>query len=130
MIEFRQVLVVAVGAAIGGVARFVIGQLFVMRFGPGFPWGTMFINVTGSFLIGVVFQLAESRAMGVTPLVRLFAATGILGGYTTFSAFSLEAFMLFDEGGGGAGLFYIIGSVAFGVVAAYAGLVLTRIVVR
>ena len=87
----------AIGAAIGGVARYVVGQFFAQRFGPGFPYGTLFINVTGSFLIGVVAELATSRAFGATPLIRIFAATGILGGYTTFSAFPLDALVLVSD---------------------------------
>ena len=84
MIDWRAVVAVAAGAAIGGVLRYVVGQLFLQRFGPGFPYGTLFINVSGSFLIGIVAQLALTRAFGITPLVRLLLATGILGGYTTF----------------------------------------------
>lgn len=130
MIEWKAVCAVAVGAALGGVARYVIGQVFAQRFGPGFPYGTLFINVTGSFLIGVVAELATSRAFGVTPLVRIFAATGILGGYTTFSAFSLEGLMLVTDGAAFLAALYAAGSVVLGLVAAYAGLVLARIAVR
>ena len=98
MIEWRAVAAVAIGAAFGGVLRYVVGQLFLQRFGPGFPYGTLFINVSGSFLIGIVAQLALTRAFGMTPLVRLLLATGVLGGYTTFSAFSLDALTLLESG--------------------------------
>ena len=130
MIEWKAVFAVAIGAAIGGVARYVIGQIFAQRFGPGFPYGTLFINVTGSFLIGVVAELATSRAFGMTPLVRVFAATGLLGGYTTFSAFSLDALVLVSDGAALLAALYAAGSVALGVIAAYAGLVLARITIR
>ena len=130
MIEWKAVFAVAIGAAIGGVARYVIGQIFAQRFGPGFPYGTLFINVTGSFLIGVVAELATSRAFGMTPLVRVFAATGLLGGYTTFSAFSLDALVMVSDGAALLAALYAAGSVALGVVAAYAGLVLARITIR
>jgi fluoride exporter len=130
VIEWKAVCAVAIGAAIGGVARYIIGQVFVQRFGPGFPYGTLFINVTGSFLIGVVAELATSRAFGVTPLVRVFAATGILGGYTTFSTFSLDALVLVSDGAGLLAALYAAGSVALGLVAAYAGLVLARVAIR
>ncbi len=130
MIEWKAVCAVAIGAAIGGVARYVIGQVFAQRFGPGFPYGTLFINVTGSFLIGVVAELATSRAFGVTPLVRVFAATGILGGYTTFSTFSLDSLVLVSDGAALLGALYAAGSVALGLVAAYAGLVLARLTIR
>ena len=130
MIEWKAVFAVAIGAALGGVARYVIGQIFAQRFGPGFPYGTLFINVTGSFLIGVVAELATSRAFGMTPLIRVFAATGLLGGYTTFSAFSLDALVLVSDGAALLAALYAAGSVALGVVAAYAGLVLARITIR
>src|ERR1700681_3660543 len=100
MIDPRALLSVAAGAATGGVLRYVVGQIFVQRFGPGFPYGTMFINVGGSFLIGIVAHLATTRTLGFTPMVTLFTATGVLGGYTTFSTFSLDAVTLFGEGGG------------------------------
>jgi CrcB protein len=130
MIEWKAVCAVAIGAALGGVARYVIGQVFAQRFGPGFPYGTLFINVTGSFLIGVVAELATSRAFGVTPLVRIFAATGILGGYTTFSAFSLDSLVLVTDGAAFLAALYAAGSVVSGLVAAYAGLILARITIR
>jgi fluoride exporter len=130
MIEWKAVCAVAIGAALGGVARYIIGQVFVQRFGPGFPYGTLFINVTGSFLIGVVAELATSRAFGVTPLLRVFAATGILGGYTTFSTFSLDALVLVGDGAALLATLYAAGSVALGLIAAYAGLVLARIAIR
>ena len=130
MIDWRAIVAVAVGAAIGGVARYIIGQIFVQRFGPGFPYGTLFINVTGSFAIGIVAQLALSQAAGMSPLMRLFTATGILGGYTTFSTFSLDAITLLGEGGALAALLYTGGSVILGFGGAALGVVLTRLVVR
>jgi fluoride exporter len=130
VIEWKAVCAVAIGAALGGVARYIIGQVFAQRFGPGFPYGTLFINVTGSFLIGVVAELATSRAFGVSPLIRVFAATGVLGGYTTFSTFSLDALVLVSDGAALVAALYAAGSVALGLVAAYAGLVLARATIR
>src|SRR5579864_4918404 len=114
-----SILAVGVGGGIGAVLRYVVGSLFVQRFGPGFPWGTLFINLTGSFLIGVLAQLAISRSFGITPTVRVFAATGVLGGYTTFSTFSLDSLVLVADGAAPLAAFYIAGSVLFGVIAAY-----------
>lgn len=125
--DWRAILAVAVGGGIGSVLRFVIGQVALQRFGPGFPWGTLVINITGSFLIGVVAGLAATRSLGVTPLVRVFVATGVLGGYTTFSTYSLDAMTLFGEGSFSIGTAYTLGSVFLGVAAAYAGLVVARI---
>lgn len=129
MIDWRAVAAVAIGAAFGGVLRYVVGQLFLQRFGPGFPYGTLFINVSGSFCIGVVAQLALTRAFGMTPLVRLFFATGILGGYTTFSAFELDAITLLESGAMPA-LIYVFGSVVLGFGGAALGIVLTRLALR
>ncbi len=129
MIDWRAVVAVAIGAAIGGVARYVVGQLFLQRFGPGFPYGTLFINVSGSFLIGIVAQLALTRAFGMTPLLRLLLATGVLGGYTTFSTFSLDALTLLESGALPA-LMYTLASVVLGFAGAGLGIVAARIAQR
>lgn len=129
MIEWRAVAAVAIGAAFGGVLRYVVGQLFLQRFGPGFPYGTLFINISGSFLIGIVAQLALTRAFGMTPLVRLLLATGVLGGYTTFSAFSLDALTLLESGAMPA-LVYTGASVVLGFGGAALGVILTRLALR
>jgi CrcB protein len=129
MIEWRAVVAVAIGAAIGGVLRYVVGQLFLQRFGPGFPYGTLFINVSGSLCIGIVAQLAATRAFGMTPFTRVLLATGVLGGYTTFSTFSLDAITLFDESVFPA-LLYVASSVVLGFAAAAAGVVLARLAAR
>jgi CrcB protein len=127
--DLRAVIAVAAGAAIGGVLRYVVGVTFLQRFGPGFPWGTFFINVTGSFIIGIVAELALTRAFGVTPVVRLFAATGVLGGYTTFSTFSLDTITLIGDGAAPVAALYACGSVAGSLVGTYAGHVLARMTV-
>ena len=123
-----QIVAVALGAAIGGVLRFVITNAFLQRFGPGFPFGTIFINVSGAFLIGVIAQLAATRAFGISPLVRIFAAVGILGGYTTFSTFAFEGVTLASDGAALLSLAYVLSSVVLGMVAAYAGGVFARII--
>jgi CrcB protein len=130
MNDWRAIAAVAVGAAMGGVLRYIVGQAFLQRLGPGFPYGTLFINVSGSFAIGIIAQLAVSQARGVPPLLRLFAATGVLGGYTTFSTFSLEAVTLFGEGGIVASLLYTGASVIAGFFAASIGIVVARLVAR
>jgi CrcB protein len=129
MIEWRAVVAVAIGAAVGGVLRYVVGQLFLQRFGPGFPYGTLFINVSGSLCIGIVAQLAATRAFGMTPFTRVLLATGVLGGYTTFSTFSLDAITLLDESVFPA-LLYVASSVVLGFAAAAVGVVLARLAAR
>lgn len=130
MIGWAQLASVAVGAAFGGVARYAVTIWFTQRFGPGFPFGTLFINVSGSFLIGVVVELSQTRVLGISPLVRLLLATGVLGGYTTFSTFSYDALVLAGEGSRGLALAYAAGSVLLGVAAAYGGIVLVRLAAR
>ena len=104
-----------------------MGFGFIGGFGTGFPLGTLFINISGSFLIGVVIQLEVTRALGITPLIRLLLATGILGGYTTFSAFSYEALGLLERNELGLALLYAGGSVFLGVAACYAGVAVVRL---
>ena len=92
-------LLVGLGSALGGVARYAAAGLFARLFGDAFPWGTLFVNVTGSFLIGFVATLTvvDGRVLlgdGGRQLVMI----GVLGGYTTFSAFSLQTLALFHEG--------------------------------
>jgi len=125
--DARAIVAVGIGGAIGAVLRYLIGSAFLQRFGPGFPWGTFFINVTGSFLIGAVAQLAFTRSFGVTPMVRAFAATGVLGGYTTFSTFSLDSVVLVGDGAAPLALAYAAGSVVSGIIAAYFGQVVARL---
>src|ERR1700761_8702822 len=125
MLDLRTILAVAVGAAIGGVGRLLISQLTVARAGPAAaPWATVFINVSGSFLIGVVLE-ATTRS-GAHPLWRYFLATGILGGYTTFSTFSLEAFLYWSNGLALTAVTYVGGSVILGIAAGARGLAPTR----
>ena len=130
MTTWFNIAAVAVGAAVGGVLRYLVTLLFTQRFGPGFPYGTLFINVSGSFLIGIVVELAQTRAVGVTPIVRLLLVTGVLGGYTTFSTFSYETFTLGAEGAQFLSLLYAAGSVILGVSGFFAGTVLARLALR
>ncbi|GAC1306254.1 MAG: fluoride efflux transporter CrcB [Vulcanimicrobiaceae bacterium] len=126
MYDARAMLVVGVGAALGGIARFVLGSIVVTRAGAGAaPLATLFINVSGSFLIGLALGGLGSRP-DVSPLWRLFIATGILGGYTTFSTFSFEVLSLASGGAPLAAAAYALASVGCGIAAAFAGLALAR----
>jgi len=114
------------GAALGGVLRFAITSLVVAGAGAGAaPLATLAINLAGSFFIGVVVGVAQTRPE-ISPLWRTFLATGILGGFTTFSTFSLDALAL--GGTGFLAIGYVAGSVGIGIVLAYAGLALGRAV--
>lgn len=92
-------IAVALGSIVGGVARYLVSVLFVSQIGDGFPWATLFVNVTGSFMIGFYAALTgPDGRLFVSPRQRQFVMVGICGGYTTFSAFSLETFRLAQSG--------------------------------
>jgi CrcB protein len=114
---------VALGGAIGASARYLTNVAVLRGIGPGFPWATVIVNVAGSFLMGVlVVWLAEKGAMRLAP----FLMTGILGGFTTFSAFSLDAVALWERGEPMLAAAYVAGSVVLAVAALFAGMALTR----
>jgi fluoride exporter len=120
-------LAVAVGGALGSLARFWLGALMTMLTGPRFPWGTLLINVLGSFIIGLVAGLTAMPArVGMHPDVRVFLMVGICGGFTTFSAFSLQSLELLQGGEVVAAFGYMIGSVVFCLLAVWAGWLLGR----
>ena len=119
-----NVLLVALGGAIGSVARYLAGAFIANRFGPDFPWGTFFVNVTGSFLIGVILSLVGG---GLLPAgARPFLAVGIMGGYTTFSTYDYESLQLIQGGELGAATFNALGQVVAGLIAVYLGVVVGR----
>jgi fluoride exporter len=123
-------LAVGIGAGLGGVSRYAITSLFVARFGPGLPLGTFFINLSGSFLIGFISELAQTRVLGIEPLVRIALTAGFLGGYTTFSSFAFETRTLAGEREWLTSLAYALSSVILGVAACYAGIVIARLAAR
>jgi len=126
VIDLRVVAAVGVGAAIGGIFRLLVTQLVVARAGAGYGfYATLFINVSGSFLIGIVIEMSQTRA-NLSTLWRYFLATGILGGYTTFSTFSYEALTLATGGFGLTSFLYIAGSVVLGIAGAFGGIVTAR----
>lgn len=116
-------LLVFVGAGLGGVLRHGV-NLAALRLGAGFPWGTLGINVAGSVMMGLVTGWLALR--GGPPQARLFVATGILGGFTTFSTFSLETVTLLERGEWAAALAYVVVSVLAGA----GGLALALLVMR
>ncbi len=118
---------VFLGAGIGGVLRHGVNLVSLKWLGASFPYGTMAINIIGSGVMGLVAGfLAFKAGEGWTQNARLFLATGILGGFTTFSAFSLDAVLLWERGEAMLAAFYVIGSVALSLVALVAGLALVR----
>lgn len=120
-------LLVFLGAGIGGVLRHGVNLATLRWLGPGFPFGTMAINILGSGLMGLlVGWLAFRAGEGWTQHGRLFFATGVLGGFTTFSAFSLDAVLLWQRGDLAMAAFYVLGSVVLSLIALFTGLALVR----
>ncbi len=118
-------LIVFLGAGIGGAGRHGVNVLSARLFGTGFPAGTLVINVLGCLVMGLIAGAFAFR--GHLPQeLRLFLTTGILGGFTTFSAFSLDAALLWERGEVGLAALYVGASVIFSLLAVAAGLVLSR----
>jgi CrcB protein len=113
---------VALGSMVGAVARFLVSVLSVSEFGDRFPWGTLFVNVTGSLVIGFYAALTgpDGRVF-VSPRQRLFVMVGFCGGYTTFSAFSLETLRLVQSGNIRTALAYIFVSIITWLVSVWIG---------
>ena len=114
---------VALGGAIGASLRYLSNVSAVRIFGPGFPYGTLFVNILGSFAMGVlIVALAKKGGTHLAP----FLMTGILGGFTTFSAFSLDSFTLWERGDITTALAYVAGTVILSLGALAAGIYLSR----
>jgi CrcB protein len=121
----NHLLLVALGGGIGAALRHLSNLLALRLFGPGFPWGTVFVNVAGSLAMGVLIGWL-ARGSGASNELRLFAATGVLGGFTTFSAFSLDFANLWREGQAIPAFAYAGFSVILSIMAVFAGLALMR----
>jgi fluoride exporter len=118
-------LAVMIGAAAGGLARYVIGTTVMQRFGGRFPLGTLVVNVTGCFLIGVLMTLFADRP-AAHPNWRLLLVTGVLGGYTTFSSFGWETYQAVHEGNALSGFANVALSLILGLLAVWCGALLAR----
>jgi len=111
---------VVLGGGAGSLARYLLGNAIMTRTGGRFPFGTVIINITGSFLIGLLMTLLTER-FTPHPNMRLLLVTGFLGGYTTFSSFEWETLALVRDGGWWLGLANVVGSVALGYSAVWLG---------
>lgn len=117
-----QYLFIALGGALGSLLRYWLSALFERRLGEGFPWGTIVINIAGSFLIGLLFSLAgRDGSPLLTPPARAFWLVGLLGGFTTFSAFSLQTLNLLRGGQPGLALANVILSLSLCLLAVWLG---------
>ena len=118
-----NILVVAVGGALGTVARYLISVGAGKLFGTSFPWGTIIINIVGSFVLGTFIEAFALR-WNTTEATRVFLTIGICGGFTTFSTFSMDTVLLATRGAMFESAFYVVVSVALSIAALYAGLLL------
>jgi CrcB protein len=121
----KTILVIGLGGGIGSICRYLMQVLITRHFPGSFPAGTFLVNITGCFIIGLLFGLS-ARHTWLTIEWRLFLITGICGGYTTFSSFSYESIMLFRQGNYLYFLLYVLSSVVLGLLATVGGSMLAR----
>ena len=123
----RSTLLVFLGAGLGGALRHGMNLAAAKTLGTDFPYGILIINITGSLVMGLIAGwLAFKAEVAWSQPLRLFLTTGVLGGYTTFSAFSLDTVLLAERGAYGQALLYVVGSVALAVGGCVAGLAVMR----
>jgi CrcB protein len=118
-------VLVFIGGGLGSMLRYFLTVTAGRAFGTQFPWGTFLINITGSTVMGLIAGYLAFKGEASQPW-RLFIMTGVLGGYTTFSAFSLDAGLLYERGEIGLALLYVLGSVLLAIAGLFAGLAIVR----
>jgi CrcB protein len=121
------VVAIALGGALGAVGRYALSSQITHWIGPGFPWGILLVNLVGCFVMGVIAELG-ALSLNLSPEMRAFLTTGILGGFTTFSAFALDSAVMIERGDWGATVLYVSASVLGSILALFAGLALVRVV--
>ena len=121
----KMLFVVGLGSFIGGVLRYSISLMMQSRL-QHFPWNTFLVNIVGCFLIGLLFGYADKSGMSAN--LKLFLGTGLLGGFTTFSAFSMESFRMLQLNAYGNVAMYVLGSVVFGLGATFLGVLLGKLI--
>jgi fluoride exporter len=121
----KLILAIGAGSFIGGILRYLLSQIVQSKFLITFPFGTLTVNITGCLLIGLVYGFSDRG--NLTPEWRLFLATGLLGGFTTFSAFSNETVGMLRDGQFGFATAYVSASVIVGIVATFTGILITKL---
>ncbi|MGD9812408.1 MAG: fluoride efflux transporter CrcB [Sphingobium sp.] len=121
-------LLVMIGGALGALGRYQFGRLAMHVAGPGWPWGTFGVNIIGGFLMGLLAGWLARFNVGGGEQIRLLVGVGAMGGFTTFSSFSLETMLMIERGQHGAAALYALLSVLLSVAALFAGLALMRLV--
>lgn len=120
-----HVILVAAGGAVGSVARYLVGVWSIRMLGLAFPWGTLIVNLVGSFAIGLLTELI-ARRFNASMELRLLLVTGFLGGFTTFSAFSLDTIALYERGQVSTAAIYVLASIVLSLAATFAGMAAIR----
>jgi CrcB protein len=124
---FRILMIIGTGSFLGGVSRFIVARVVQNSADSAFPFGTLFVNVLGCLIIGIVYGVAD-RGTIITPEMRLFLAVGFCGGFTTFSAFAAENIAMLRDGNVLQFALYAGISVFLGVLATWFGNVLTKLI--
>jgi CrcB protein len=124
----RTVMAVGVAGFIGAIARYGIDGLIVQKSGGSFPWGTFVVNISGSFVLGLLFAVLVEGRVAAAPWIRTAATVGFVGAYTTFSTLTLETFRLVEDGSYLLAGANVMGSLTIGLVAVYLGVVVGRMV--
>lgn len=125
--SWTSILSVGIGGGLGSIARYLVGVWALGRIPFPLPLGTLVVNVLGSFLIGLIAELAVLKAFGVSSEVRMFLVVGVLGGFTTFSSLALEMTVYVRGSEWGWALVYSAGSVVVGLAAAFGGIALAKL---
>ena len=123
--QWGILLAVALGGALGSLLRYFTASTIQSAAWPGFPWGIFIVNITGGFAMGIITELAALK-LHMTPEIRAFLTVGVLGGYTTFSTFSLDSMLLIERGQYMNAVLYVSGSAILSILALFAGLWLVR----
>ena len=123
--QFGILLAVALGGALGSLLRYFVAGSVQSAAWPSFPWGIFVVNVSGGLAMGIIAELAALK-LNMTPEVRAFLTVGILGGYTTFSTFSLDSALLIERGAYASAALYVSGSAILSILALFAGMWLVR----
>ncbi len=122
LVSFSLTVIVGLAGALGAVSRYLLGRFITERVNSQFPFGTFSINISGAFVIGLLFALASRKL--ISSMLQVTLATGFLGGYTTFSTMSWEGFQFVRGGSTPRSLLYLVGSALLGLLAATLGLLL------
>jgi CrcB protein len=123
--QWNIVAMVAFGGALGSVVRYAVAGWLQPAWWPGFPFGIFVVNITGGLVMGLITALAALK-LNLTPEMRAFLTTGILGGYTTFSTFSLDSALLIERGAYTQASVYVVGSAVLSILALFMGLWIVR----